>query len=583
MNKTKLYITTILLASVSLNSLAQKKDSSIGSEVVNVIGTYTPTISDAFKVKETPSFEDETLNDKEEINYSILSFPVASTFTPNKGSAANVERTKKEKFFSNYASLGIGNYGTVLGELYLSYAISNNQFIGGMLKHHSSQGGVKDVVLDDFFYDTSIDLTYATQEKDYSWNADVGFRNQIYNWYGLPVKYIDFTESQIQSIDEKQTYNSFYLGGKLLMNESVFNGAEVYYKRFWDAHTGTENRFWLKPSFDIEVSDIKIKTDVIADYVGTNFDKSTTALATEINSSIFNFGVQPSLVYQQDDLALKIGVGLFYSAGKVLEESESKLYFYPQVQASYKVVGNLMIAYAGIEGGLKQNSYADFVDENPFIAPRQIIAPTDRSFDFYIGLKGKLADNMAYNLRGSYVNEKRKPLFYTEYAEGSANTQGYAFGNSMNIMYSDLRTFSLFGELKSEINQNISLFVNGTFNTFTTEDNQKAWYLPSIKLAAGVDANITDKVSLTANLYFVGKREALLIYDAQDPLIDTENKSISLDGYFDMNLGANYKYNERLGFFLKLNNLTDQKHETWANFPVQGIQILAGANYKFDF
>lgn len=583
MNKTQIYIASLLLASVSLSSWGQKKDSSIGSEVVNVIGTYTPTISDAFKVKETPSFEDETLNDKEEINYSILSFPVASTFTPNKGSAANVERAKKEKYFSNYASLGIGNYGTVLGDLYLSHALSNNQFIGGMLRHHSSQGGIKEAALDDFFYDTSLDLTYATQEKDYSWNADLGFRNQIYNWYGLPVDQATFNEAQFQSIDEKQTYNSFYLGGKLMMKESIFNCAEVFYKRFWDAHTGAENRFWVKPSFDIAISDIKVKTDVIADFVGTNFDKSATGLTAEMNSSFFNFGVQPSIVYQQDDLSLKIGVGLFYSAGKVLEESENKLYFYPQVQASYKVVGDLMIAYAGIEGGLKQHSYADFVDENPFIAPMQIIAPTDRAFDFYLGLKGKLADNMAYNLRGSYVNEKNKALFYTEYQEGSSNLQGYAFGNSMNIMYSDLRTFSLFGELKSDITKDISLFLNGTFSTFTTEDNQEAWYMPSMKIAAGVDANVTDKLSLMANLFFVGKRDALFIYDSQDPLVGLENKTIALDGYFDLNLGANYKYNERLGLFLKINNLADQKYQNWVNYPVQGIQVLAGANYKFDF
>lgn len=583
MNKTKIYIATIILASVSFSSIAQKKDSSIGSEVVNVIGTYTPTISDAFKVKETPSFEDETLNNKEEIKYAILSFPVASTFTPNKGSAANVERAKNEKFFSNYASLGIGNYGTILGELYMTHAISQNQFIGGMLKHHSSQGGIKDAVLDDFFYDTSIDLTYATQEKDYRWNADVGFRNQMYNWYGLPVDYAAFTESQFQSIDEKQTYNSFYLGGKLSMNESIFNSAEVYYKRFWDAQTGAENRFWIKPSFDIEISEIKVKTDVIADFVGTNFDKSTTGLASEINSSFFNFGVQPSIVYQQEELSLKIGVGLFYSAGKVLEESESKLYFYPQVQASYKVVGDLMIAYAGIEGGLKQNSYADFVDENPFIAPMQIIAPTDKSFDFYIGLKGKLADNIAYNLRGAYQNENGKALFYTEYQEGDSNLQGYAFGNSMNIMYSDLRTFSLFGELKSDITKDISLFLNGTFSTFTTEDDQEAWYLPSMKISAGVDANLTDKLTLNANLFFVGKRDALFVYDAQDPLIDSERKTIALDGYIDLNLGANYKYNDRLGLFIKLNNLADQKYQNWVNYHVQGIQVLAGANYKFDF
>src|SRR5690554_5280403 len=88
---------TIILGVLSLGAMAQKSDSSIGSEVVNVIGTYTPTISDAFKVKETPSFDDEAVTNKEEINYSISSFPVASTFTPAKGTAASVQRAKKKK------------------------------------------------------------------------------------------------------------------------------------------------------------------------------------------------------------------------------------------------------------------------------------------------------------------------------------------------------------------------------------------------------------------------------------------------------------------------------------------------------
>src|SRR5690606_20410388 len=140
MNKFSIY-TTLFFAAISFGAIAQKSDSTIGSEVVNVIGTYTPTISDAFKVKETPSFEDETITNKEPINYSISSFPVASTFIPNKGSAEEVQKGEKEKYFSNYATLGIGNYGTVLGELYITHNLSGNEYIGGMLRHHSSQGG----------------------------------------------------------------------------------------------------------------------------------------------------------------------------------------------------------------------------------------------------------------------------------------------------------------------------------------------------------------------------------------------------------------------------------------------------------
>ena len=73
---------------------AQKKDKNIGTEVVNVVKPYTPTISDAFKVKETPIMGDDDNTQKKHIEYNIFSFPVASTFTPAKGKAAGVESVK---------------------------------------------------------------------------------------------------------------------------------------------------------------------------------------------------------------------------------------------------------------------------------------------------------------------------------------------------------------------------------------------------------------------------------------------------------------------------------------------------------
>ena len=92
---------SISLILVSQFVLAQKKDENIGTEVVNVVKPYTPTISDAFKVKETPTLEDEDNTKKEVIKYSIFSFPVASTFTPSKGRAANVDKSESEKLFKN--------------------------------------------------------------------------------------------------------------------------------------------------------------------------------------------------------------------------------------------------------------------------------------------------------------------------------------------------------------------------------------------------------------------------------------------------------------------------------------------------
>jgi NAD-specific glutamate dehydrogenase len=52
--KTQYKIAFILLIAGLQTTFAQKMDENIGTEVVNVVKPYTPTISDAFKVKEIP-------------------------------------------------------------------------------------------------------------------------------------------------------------------------------------------------------------------------------------------------------------------------------------------------------------------------------------------------------------------------------------------------------------------------------------------------------------------------------------------------------------------------------------------------
>jgi outer membrane receptor protein involved in Fe transport len=58
---------------------------------------------------------------------------------------------------------------------------------------------------------------------------------------------------------------------------------------------------------------------------------------------------------------------------------------------------------------------------------------------------------------------------------------------------------------------------------------------------------------------------------------------VTLDSYFDLNAHVGYKFSKRLNFFLKGNNLANQQYKRWAGLPVQSIQILGGATYKFDF
>ncbi|WP_185963102.1 TonB-dependent receptor [Flavobacterium gawalongense] len=574
----------ILFLLLSQFSFAQKKDQ-IGTETVNVVKPYTPTISDAFKVKETPSLDEEGNTKKETVKYTIFSFPVASTFTPSKGKAEGVEKEKQEHLFKNYATFGVGNYGTFIGELFVNHDLNNTDYVGGMFRHHSSQGGIKKVELDDRFYDTSIDLMYGSNQDDLSWNVDLGYQNQIYNWYGLPAGFGSALSTQdrlilVNGIKPQQVYSTISLGGNVAFNESIFNKMSLKFSHFSDTFESSENRFYAKPTVQFDIMDSAVKTDIIVDYVGGSFKENYSNTNMEpVKYGYTNFGIAPSFVMQKEDWTLNIGAAVFYSLDN--QNSNNKFLVYPKFNASYKVVGDLMIFYAGAEGNLEQNSYQDFVNENPFLSPTLNIGPTDKQYDIFAGLKGKLTNNVSYNIKGSYVNERNKALFKSNDYNETQTNQNYAFGNSFQVVYDDMRTLSFYGELKADFSKNVSFGINGTFNSYTNDFQAEAWNLPTVKINSNINFNITPKWFTGANVFYVGERKDQKLNT--DVVYLVQPSPFILPSYFDVNANVGFKYSDRLTAFLRANNITNKAYEKWLNYPVQGFQVIIGANYKFDF
>ena len=278
---------------------------------------------------------------------------------------------------------------------------------------------------------------------------------------------------------------------------------------------------------------------------------------------------------------MHLGVGMFYSMNT--KNSSNKFFVYPQISASHKIVGDLMIFYTGAEGSLEQNSYLNFVDENPFLSPTLQIAPTDKKYDFFAGLKGKLADNISYNVRGSYTNENNKALFKSNDFSSIASNEGYAFGNSLNVVYDDVKTIRFFGEMNADISESISLGLNGTLAVYNTKTQAEAWNLPALKLNANLDYTISSKWYAGADVFFVGSRKDLQINTDSIYSVQQNYTSITLKSFIDLNAHLGYKHSERLTAFLKANNITNQAYQKWMNYPVQGFQLVLGANYKFDF
>ncbi|WP_254454494.1 TonB-dependent receptor [Flavobacterium sp. M31R6] len=575
----------LLLSQLSFSQDKKDKNDNIGTEVVNVVKPYTPTISDAFKVKEVPVITNDENAKKESVKYSILPFPVASTFSPSKGNAQGVEKAKQERLFKNYATFGIGNYGALNAELYVNEDLNNNEYIGGMFRHNSSQGGIKDITLDDFYYDTKIDLIYGSNEQEMAWNIKLGYQNQIYNWYGLPADFgntLTLPESMalVNGINPQQSYNTITAGGSLAIEEAFVKDVKLELTHFSDAYSSAENRFLLAPTFKFDVMDEAIKTKVFVDYIDGSFKKDYSGINTaDIKYGFTNLGIVPSFVMKRDDWTIDIGAGLVYSMGK--NNTSNKFYVYPSVSASYNVVGDLMIFYASAIGNLKQNTYKDFVDGNPFVSPTLNIKPTNELYDVNAGLKGKLASTVSYDIKASYIYDENKALFKSnDYNEKDTNAN-YAFGNSFQVIYDDMKTLRLYGEIKADLAKGVTVEADATFNSYSNKIQGEAWNLPELQLNSKVDFMITEKWFAGINLFYVGERKDQQLNT--DIVYVIAPGPITLDGYFDLNANIRFKYSERFTTFLKANNIMNNGYQKWLNYPVQGFQVMLGANYKFDF
>ncbi len=581
MKMTRILLLSLMLIPMGLLN-AQEKD--LGTETVTVVRSYRPTVSEAYKIRPVPSLNDSIVARKIPIQYSIFSVPVASTFVPAKGQAATVAKTEREQLYNTYASFGLGNYTNALADFYTSLDYDRGkQLLDLGFNHFSSRGDIDETFLNTDFYNTNLDITYARRERDWDWNLGAGVSHRKYNWYGLPE---DVNETDIPgSIDEAQNYFMAELKGGVDLSDSFFNEGAVLVRGFWDAAGSGEQRMALNGNLELPITQETFTLGIHIDYVGGKFENGPlTQLQSEpgIAYSFLQTGIQPGVVLLRDDLKLELAAKIV--VGLDTENNETDFYIYPAVNASYALSEDMAIAYAGVEGGLVQNSYYDFSVQNPFVSPTLMVMPTDRQYEAYLGIRGQLLPELTYNVKGTYRAENFLPLFLLNPENDSrTDEKGYYYGNSFRVFYDDVKTLGLFAELELSVNRNFTLGVNATVNDYNTETGNPAWNLPNLEGSLFMDYQINPNWYFGASLFYVGEREDLASAAAVGiPPEDFPAQIRKLDGFFDVNLHLGYHLNTRLTLFARASNLANNSYQRWANFRVQGLQVLAGASYKFD-
>ncbi|UUV21322.1 TonB-dependent receptor [Paenimyroides aestuarii] len=555
-----------------------KKNKGVGTEVVNVTSEYQATLNDAFKINDNPLIEDEDINQKKEVKYTIFSVPVASTFSPAKGEAAKVDNDSLAKFYSNYALFGFGNYNTIRGELGIVETIgSKNMYVGGLLKHISSGGGIENVQLDDSFSKSNLDFTLGQRNENNQWNTQFGAMTSKYNWYGTPADFF-VSNFNFDLVDPLQKYNDVHIGASYESYIGAFEKIDARYKYFWDDYSSKESRFVVAPKFSVELPNNTVYINLEADYVNTQFANNGIDNLVDTYSHL-NLSANPSIKFFDADYSLELGAGLTYILGKEQGIENNSLVIYPMVKANFNLVPNIVQAYLGAVGGVQQNSYADLADQNPFLAPSFVLRPTRTNYDVYAGMKGKLYHNLSYNVRANYKNEDDKAMFtINPYNINLQNKQGYQYGNSFGLIYDKVTTFTLFGELNFDFSGKAQIGLSGEYNSFNLDQYQNVFHIPQGKINVNVLYNFTNQWFADANLGYVGQR-----YEFSGAPISSMNDDIKLGDFYDLNVTVGYRPTAQWTIFAKGLNLANENYLRFNQYQVQGLQVLGGAIYKFDF
>lgn len=574
-----LFVTTHITAQVT------KPKDTLKTETINVVKSFKPTVSDAYKLNESPTIQEDPTLVKEKIQYEIQSVPVASTFTPAKGKAQVLDRPKKALLYDSFLSVGYGNFSSPLVESFLKFKAERADFFSIYGFYNSSKNGVSNSLIEDEFSKTNIQATYHHQEQYYDWQAKATFENKKINWYGLPEpELIAFSNSFLENFNPKQQYQTIGLDGKIDFKEFFLDDVEAGISYFKDDYSSNEIQLFAKTGLSFPISTEKINIEADVDLIKGKFEKEYFS-STDLEHSFLKFGLKPSFEVLRDNFQLNLGVNLFYSFN--LEHRESKLYSYPNVYASYKLMDDLLIPFLGVTGELKTNSYKNMVETNPFVSPTLVINETDQAYNAFFGFKGNLSNDLNYQLKASYIKEKDKPMFLLN----SSKTDGiipinfsYEAGNSFRLIYKDVTTFEIEGNLNLDITDEFSLKGNLVYSNYNTTVYADVFNLPKFKSSIIADYQ-TNKWFANTAVYLVGESKDIEIpyglymsffpYDPSDFII--KNKA-----YVDVDLNVGYHFSNRLTAFVKVNNLLNGNHQPFAHYKVQGLQAIAGITYKFD-
>ena len=482
-------------------------------------------------------------------------------FSPNVISPDGGKKQEESVKYNNYASLGVGNFGRIFGELYVNPLQDRKMIFGVHALHNSTTRGP---VVDKFsanMYDKA-EITGKYLAEKFQVNGGLSYNRDQYYFYGFKTPLSDLAKSDRTQIRQILNTVNFNVGFEnIAPNPRVDYALKTNIRSLKDNYSAQETDWTTTFNAYFPIIEDKFVAIVDAD---ANMAQRSDGIVDKRNL----FRVEPSFKVNLNRFGASIG----YKAVNEFDEVKNinKTKGFPTLELTYKFP-SLIYVFAGLDGDIVRNTLGSFLSENPYLKPQTQLLNTEKLREFYVGGKGDIGSGLSFNFRGTMGYYKN--LYYFNNYSPKLN-EALSDSSKFTVLYDSLRT--------QYVNVNVQLnyqpakiwrtFLRTEINHYQKRAYEKPFHRPLLTVKWGNTLIVSERLIANLDIAYIGKTFA------QKPFTQTlvTNKAI-----FDVNAEFDYLFGKQFTSFVKLNNILGRKYERYLYYPQQGLNFLVGVNYSF--
>lgn len=551
---------------------------------VTFVGKRKMEVRDAVKLSSWPSLRPLS-SEKPQLQYDLLSkrLQFDPTMTPVAATRLRVDPSLS-RLYRGFAQAMVGTRGTTL--LDASYTdLRSRDGSWGTTLHHAATASPSSL-LDGRLNANEVEAwgsRFVGKEK-----IDVNVRagqskTLLYGFDSLAV------DSAMSTMDAPQvTWR--HLGGDVSFKshhkDSTDLNHEVHLTLGWLSNDrNTQERHFLTEALGSKYIGNE-KLEVSATMQLDRYQLETVGASNQAVVTL-----NPRLVSRRGAWTASVGLGLAVDADQPSRDNIGEsFHLYPRAHVSVNLLRNLFVPYAQLGGELQANNFHSLLRDNPFFAPSALESPVDinaqrvyasgfRSTNKRLALSGGVRGTITevFRFHGYFSTAQ-----YEDYLLYSPVLDAKGF-NEFEAVYDTLVIRTIGGEASFDLGDSWSFAGGMQLNSYTVRTENRPWHLPKVAWNASASYKVIEGLKVSADVRYVGERFAVSQSESygETTSLGDGRYELRLPGFLDLNLSANYRYNDRLGASFALANIANARYANWGGHPVQGIQALAGVQYAF--